>query len=165
MKAALRSYWESRRPWERLAAAAAIGLLAIVLYFWLLQSAHRSRVRLRAAVSALQAQALRLDRGADEIARLRAAQPAPQEAAPQADFRLLMQSRADSGGVARWLVRIDAVDATQVRVIFGGVPFTDWLGWVASLQAQHIRLDAARIEAQSTPGLVSVSGTFVRPPP
>ena len=33
------------------------------------------------------------------------------------------------------------------RSSFGAVPFADWLGWVAALQAQHVSLDAARVEA------------------
>ena len=63
------------------------------------------------------------------------------------------------------LVRIDAPDANQVKVDFGALPFADWLAWVASLQAQQVRLDTCRIEALSTPGLVSVTATLVRAKP
>ena len=59
-------------------------------------------------------------------------------------------------------MRIDALDANQVQVVFGAVAFADWLNWVAGLQSQHVRLNACRIEALSTPGLVSVTGTLVR---
>jgi type II secretory pathway component PulM len=48
-------------------------------------------------------------------------------------------------------------------VAFGSVPFADWLDWVVALQAQHIRLEAARAEALQTPGLVGVTATFARP--
>ena len=57
---------------------------------------------------------------------------------------------------------VDARDADQVQVVFGSVAFADWLAWVASLQSQHIRLDTGRIEALSSPGLVSVTATFTR---
>jgi type II secretory pathway component PulM len=60
------------------------------------------------------------------------------------------------------LLRLDAKDADQVQVVFGSVAFADWLAWVATLQAQRIRLDTSRIEALSTPGLVSVTATFAR---
>ena len=61
--------------------------------------------------------------------------------------------------------RIDAADANHVQVVFGSVAFADWLDSVAALQAQHIRLDTSRIEALSTPGLVSVTATFARARP
>jgi len=73
----------------------------------------------------------------------------------------LVQSQAGAG-LARALVRIDALDNDQVVVVFGAVAFADWLNWVAGLKAQHVRLAACRIEALSTPGLVSVTATLVR---
>jgi general secretion pathway protein M len=48
-------------------------------------------------------------------------------------------------------------------VVFGAVPFADWLGWVAALQAQNVSLDAARVEALAAPGMVSVTATLGRP--
>jgi hypothetical protein len=42
------------------------------------------------------------------------------------------------------------------------VSFAGWLGLVSALQAQHVRLEAGRIEALAAPGLVSVSATFAR---
>ena len=129
-----------------------------------MQSASRARAQLGRSVSQLRAAAIRLDASADEIARLRATQPTPlQPSASQPDFRAQMQAQIDSAGLARSLLRIEPVDAGQVRVLFGAVPFADWLAWVESLQAQQIRLDSARIEAMSTSGLVSVTATYVRP--
>jgi len=46
--------------------------------------------------------------------------------------------------------------------VFGAVGFADWLNWVAGLTSQQVRLDACRVEALSTPGLVSVTATLVR---
>ena len=74
-----------------------------------------------------------------------------------------MQALAGTGAMAGTLLRIDARDADQVQVVFGSVPFADWLAWIATLQAQHIRLDTSRIEALTTPGLVSVTATLARP--
>jgi len=62
-------------------------------------------------------------------------------------------------------VRIDAPDANQVQVVFGAVAFAEWLAWVASLQAERIRLDTGRIETLSTPGMVGVTATFTRAKP
>jgi general secretion pathway protein M len=60
-------------------------------------------------------------------------------------------------------VRVDAPDADQVVVVFGAVAFADWLNWIDALKAQQVRLDTCRIEALSTPGLVGITATLVRP--
>lgn len=162
MRALLRKAWESRSPRERAIVAALAVMLGAVLYVWLVQSAGRDRVQLRASVTTLRAQAARLDQQALEYGRLRAA---PAAAASTTDLRTLVQARIDAAGLAPALVRIEAPDANQVKVVFGALPFADWLAWVASLQAQQVRLDASRIEAMSTPGLVSVTATLVRAKP
>jgi general secretion pathway protein M len=160
VKAAVRKLWLSRAPRERMVIAVLAALLGIASYVLLLHSADRSRSQLRTSVSNLRTQAVLLDQQAAEHARLRAA-PAP--AASPADLRSVVQGRADAARLA--LTRIDAPDADHVRVMLGAVPFADWLGLVTALQAQHVRLEAARIEALAAPGLVSVSATFARSRP
>lgn len=162
MKARLRKLWESRSPRDRVLIAALAAIVAVVLYLSLVQSAYRARTQLGSSVSVLRAQALRLDSDANELARVRAAPAAP---AAQTDLRTQVQAQAGAAGLARALLRIDARDADQVQVVFGSVAFADWLAWVATLQTQHIRLDTGRIEALSTPGLVSVTATFTRAKP
>ena len=159
MRAQLRKLWESRSPRDRLMIAVLAAVVGIALYLWLVQSAYRTRAQLGTSVSALRAQAIRLDADATELERLRS-MPAPP--APQTDLRTQVQAQAGAAGLARTILRIDAPDANQVQVVFGSVPFSDWLAWVAAMQAQHIRLDSSRIEALSTPGLVGVTATFVR---
>ena len=162
MKARLRQLWQSRSPRDRVLIAALAAIVAVVLYLSLVQSAYRARTQLGSSVSVLRAQALRLDSDANELARVRAA-PAPPAA--QTDLRTQVQAQAGAAGLARALLRIDARDADQVQVVFGSVAFADWLAWVATLQAQQIRLDTGRVEALSTPGLVSVTATFTRAKP
>lgn len=159
MRARLRKLWESRSPRDRMMIALLAAVVGIALYLSLVQSAYRARTQLGSSVSVLRAQALRLDADANELARVRAAPAAP---VPQTDLRTQVQAQAGAAGLARALLRLDARDADQVQVVFGSVAFADWLAWVASLQAQHIRLDTSRIEALSTPGLVSVTATFAR---
>lgn len=159
MKARLRKLWESRSPRDRVIIAVLAALVGVALYLSLVQSAHRARTQLGSSVSALRAQALRLDADANELARVRAAPAAP---APQTDLRTHVQAQAGAAGLASALLRIDARDADQVQVVFGSVAFADWLAWVATLQSQRIRLDTGRIEALSTPGLVSVTATLTR---
>ena len=78
------------------------------------------------------------------------------------DFRALMQANVNSAGLSRSLLSIEPLDADQVRVTFGAVPFAAWLAWVESLRSQQIRLDTTRIEALATPGLASATATFTR---
>jgi general secretion pathway protein M len=162
MRARLRKLWESRSPRDRVVIAILAVVVGVALYLWLAQSAQRARAQLGASLSVLRAQAIRLDLDATELGRVRA-MPVPP--AGQTDLRTLVQARTEAAGLARALVRIDAPDANQVQLAFGAVAFADWLALVASLQAEHIRLDTGRIEALSTPGMVGVTATFTRAKP
>jgi len=159
MRAQLRKAWESRAPRERAIIAALAVMLGAVLYVWLVQSAGQARMQLRTGVTTLRAQAARLEQQAAELDRLRATPATP---ASQTDLRTLVQAQAGAAGLSRALVKIDASDADQVVVVFGAVAFADWLNWVASLKSQQVRLDTCRIEALSTPGMVSVTATLLR---
>jgi general secretion pathway protein M len=138
-----------------------IAALALVLgvagYLSLLHAADRGRTQLQKSVAVLRTQAVLVDQYAAEHQRLRAAVP---PAASPADLRTIVQSRADAARLP--LTRIDAPDADHVQVTLGAVAFADWLAWTAALQAQHVRVETARIEALAAPGLVSVSATFAR---
>ena len=159
MNAKLRALWQSRAPRERVVIAVLAVLAGVASYVWLVQAADRAHTRLRASVPALRAQAARLEQQAGDFERLRSAPPA---AASKTDLRTLVQAQAGAAGLSRALVRIDAPDANQVVVVFGAVAFADWLNWIAGLTAQQVRLDVCRVEALSTPGLVSVTATLVR---
>ncbi len=159
MRTRLRRLWESRAPRERAIIAALAVMLGAVLYVWLVQSAGQARMQLRTGVTTLRAQAARLEQQAAELDRLRATPATP---ASQTDLRTLVQAQAGAAGLSRALVKIDASDADQVVVVFGAVAFADWLNWVASLKSQQVRLDTCRIEALSTPGMVSVTATLLR---
>ena len=159
MNAKLRTLWQSRAPRERVVIAVLALLAGVASYVWLVQAADRAHTRLRASVPALRAQAARLEQQAGDLERLRSTPPA---AASKTDLRTLVQAQAGAAGLSRALVRIDAPDANQVVVVFGAVAFADWLNWVAGLTAQQVRLDVCRVEALSTPGLVSVTATLVR---
>ena len=162
MIAQLRRLWAERAPRERVVIVTLTTVVGVALYLWLVPSAHRAQAQLQANVTLLRAQAGRLEQNAAELEQLRAAPSVP---ASPTDLRTLVQAQANAAGLARALARIDAPDANQVQVVFGAVAFADWLTWVASLQSQQVRLDACRIEALSTPGLVSVTATFTRAKP
>ena len=158
MKAGLSKFWLARAPRERRVLIALAVVVALALYLALLQSASRARRQLGRSVTTLAEQARSLERDAAELQRLRS-RPAPPSAT---DLRTLVTAQAGAAGLSHALLRNEAAGADQVQVAFGAVAFADWLKWVAGLQALHVRLDACRIEALTTPGLVSVSATLIR---
>ena len=159
MKAALRRAWESRAPHERMVIAVAAAVLGVASYVLVVHSAERGRRQLSASVDTLRTQAAILDQQAAEHARLRAT-PAP--AVSPTDLRALVQARVDAAGLSHALTRLDAPDADHVRVTLGAVSFAHWLDWIAALQSQNVRLESARVEALSAPGMVSATATLTR---
>jgi type II secretory pathway component PulM len=159
MKAGLRDAWLSRAPRERIVIVVLAAILGAASYLWLLHSAGRGREQLRASVAVLQAQSALLERRALEHERLRA-RPAPP--ASPTDLRSLVQARADAARLSGALTKLDATDADRVQIAFGAVRFADLLAWIAALEAQHVSLEAARIEALSAPGMVSATATLAR---
>jgi len=159
MTAALRRAWASRAPLERQVIAVLAALLLVAAYPWLLHAAGRARAQLGASVAALRTQAALLEQRAAEHQRLSATR-AP--TASSTDLRTLVQARVDADRLSGALTLLEAPDADHIRVAFGAVPFADWLGWVGALQAQQVRLEAARVEALAASGQVSVTATFVR---
>jgi general secretion pathway protein M len=159
VKAALRRAWESRAPRERIVIATLVAVLGVASYVLMVTSADRGRGQLRSSVATLRTQAALLDQQAAEHRRLEAT-PAPPASAT--DLRTLVQARVDAARLSGALTRIDSPDADHVQVAFGALPFTDWLGWIAALQAQQVRLEAARIEALVAPGMVSATATLTR---
>lgn len=162
IKTRVRELWESRAPRERMIIAVSAAVLVPALYVGLVDTATRQREGLRTSVTILRSQQNLLEQQAAELERLRAA---PSISASQTDLRTLVQAQAEAAGLAQALVRIDVRDHDQVVAVFGAVRFADWLNWITALQAQQVRLDACRIEALSTAGLVSVTATLARTKP
>jgi type II secretory pathway component PulM len=137
-------------------------VIGAALYVWLVQSGSRAHRQLSASVATLRAQVALLPQQAAEIERLRATPAKATSAEAQTDLRGLVEAQAGAAGLTRALVKIDAPDANQVVVVFGAVAFADWLRWVEELKARQIRLDSCRIEALTTPGMVSATATLLR---
>lgn len=159
MRARLREAWNSRAPRERVVVVILALTLGAALYGWLVHSGGQAHRRLQASVATLRAQAAGLELQAVELERLRAAQLLP---ASPTDMRVLVEAHIEEAGLSRALTKIDAPDPSQVVVAFGPVEFATWLAWIANLEAQHVRLSSCRIEAQSAPGMVSVTATLRR---
>lgn len=153
--------WQARDPRERAVIAALLLAIACALVISVGLAVQRSRAVLRAdTVPELRERAMQLEQQAAEYERLRAA---PKVTPSQSDLRALLQAQAGAAGLTRALQSLDAVDADHAKVVFGAVAFSDWLNWVVSLEAQQVRVESCRIEALSTPGIVSVTSTLARP--
>ena len=159
MKAALRRLWASRAPRERMIIGVLAALLVAASYLLVVLSAGRARERLHTSVALLHSQAVLLEQRAAEHERLRAAPATP--AAP-GGLRALVQARVDAARLSGAVTRLDAADADHVNLVLGAVSFADWLAFAAALQAHQVRLEAARVEALASPGLVSVNASFAR---
>jgi len=136
-------------------------MAGIALYGWLVMTASQTRARLLSAVPVLQGQAAQLERHAAEYTTLRAT---PGVSLAQSDLMTVVQSHVDQAGLSSALVKIDALDRNRVQITFGSVVFADWMKWLRELQSQQTRLETCRIEALSTPGLVSITAQLVRAP-
>lgn len=146
---------------QRRVALAALVVAALALYGWLVMAASQNRARLLSAVPVLQGQAAQLERHAAEYTTLRAK---PAVSLAQSDLRTVVQSHVDQAGLSSALVRIDATDRNRVQITFGSVAFADWMKMLRELQSQQTRLETCRIEALSTPGLVSITAQLLRSP-
>lgn len=161
LPARLRSFWQACSNGERLLIASLAVLVSAGFCLWLIHAVDRSRLDLRTAtVPALRERVRLLERQAAEYERLRAAPPAT---VSPTDLRLLVQTQAGAAGLSKALLSTEAADANQVKVVFGSIAFADWLTWLGNLQAQNVQVETCRIEALTTPGLVSVTATLVRP--
>lgn len=162
MKHVLGPWWTARSAQERRLLVIAALCLGVLLYAWLLQATAQARQRLLPAVAELRVAAAQQGAQADEIVRLRATPPPPPSTM---DLRQLVQRQIDASNLGGSLVSLELVGTQQAKVVFGSVGIADWLRWADTMQAQHLRFSAARIEAQPAPGQVSVTATLDRPSP
>lgn len=159
MNTGLGRAWQSRTPRERIVVTILAVILGVGAYVGLLQSGSQARARLQANVASLRAAAAGLELRALELERLRATPVTP---ASRGDLGEQVQAQVDAAGLGHALARFEAPDADRVVVNFGAVGFADWLNWVASLNSQHVRLAACRIEALPESGMVGAGATLQR---
>ena len=153
--------WDSRTARERAGVSLVAVLVGVALYFALVYVLDRSRSEMRANLATLRGQAAVLERHAAEIERLRVVSPVVPPPPRPRELRALVDAEARAAGFTPAQLRVDVRSADEIQVVLGSAPFAAWLAWVASLQAREVRLETCRIEPLSTPGLVSVTATFV----
>ena len=159
MRKRLRNAWESRSPGERRAIAILGVVLSAALYLELVSSADRARTRLRSNLPQLRVQAEEFEQQAAGYEHIKVTPSPPPSSG---DLHALAQTQADILGLSHALNGIDARGNDQVQVTFKAVPFADWLKWTVAMQLQRVRFEKGRIEALPEPGIVTVTGTFVR---
>ena len=137
-------------------------ILSVVLYLWLVSAADRARTQLRSSLPQLRVQAEEFEQQAAGYERIKVTPSTPPSSG---DLQALAQTQADDLGLSYALNGIDALDDDQVQVTFQAVPFADWLKWTVAMQLQRVRFEKGRIEALPEPGIVTVTGTFVRAAP
>ena len=129
------------------------------LYLWLAAAADKARSRLHSSLPQLRVQAEEFEQQAAAYERIKVT---PSMSPSSGDLQGLAQAQADALGLSHALNGIDALDGDQVQVTFQAVPFADWLKWTMAMQLQRVRFEKGRIEALPEPGMVTVTGTFVR---
>jgi general secretion pathway protein M len=137
-------------------------ILSAGLCLGLVSSADRARIRLRSNLPQLRVQAEEFEQQAAEYERIKVTPSPPPSSG---DLHALAQTQADILGLSHALNGIDALGDDgddQVQVTFKAVPFADWLKWTVAMQLQRVRFEKGRIEALPEPGMVTVTGTFVR---
>jgi general secretion pathway protein M len=134
-------------------------ILSAVLYLWLVSAADKARTRLRSSLPQLRVQAEEFEQQAAAYERIKVT---PSMLPVFGDLQALAQTQADALGLSHALNGLDALDDDQVQVTFQAVPFADWLKWTVAMQLQRVRFEEGRIEALPEPGIVTVTGTFVR---
>ncbi len=159
MNARWHEFWMSRNPRDRVVAIALIAIAAVGSYAALVHAATKARSALTPAVAALREQAARFESHAAELERLRKQTP---PVPSQGSLRSLVQAQLDAAGLSRAITRLDAPDSNQVLLTLGALSFADWISVAAGLRAQHVRIEACRVEALSSRGMVSVTATLVR---
>lgn len=159
MRTRLHQTWQSRTPRERITVTILAVILGVALYVWLLQSGSQARARLQANVATLRAEAAGLELRALELERLRATPVTP---ASRGELGEQVQVQVDAAGLAHAVASFDAPDADRVVASFSAVGFAELLNWVSSLNSQHVRLAACRIDALPEPGMVAASVTMQR---
>ncbi len=157
---ALIQWWQSRTARERSILIAAAVFIAVVAYALFITSAEQARTRLRHRVAVLRVQAAQVESAASEIEALKGESA---NAAAPADLRAVVQEQASAAGIAGSLGRVEAPSEGELQVSFGAVGFAQWLGWIANLESRNVLLKSCRIEALSSPGLVSVTATLSGP--
>ncbi len=159
MKESATSWWRQLAPRERrLIAWGGAVLLAALSYAYLWLPLDTERVKLRAGLPQMRADAALMSTQADEAASLRQnARPALSGPALQA---AILQATSEAG-VDEKSVQITLLDGHRANISIQGVAFDSWANLAARLQGEkNIRLESCSIEAMPEAGMVRVQAVM-----
>ena len=152
--------WRTRALRERqLITVAAIFLLPLIFYFLLWQPAHQAVAKLKVSLPVLQAQSIKLNQNAAEIAVLR---HRPQVAALDSmALKLSVEQSAAKHQLSISISPVTSQDLAVIRITGDSISFASWLTWLRELeQEQHIRAESVSVSALPQAGLVKISATL-----
>jgi len=139
--------------------AAAVLVLAAMLYSLLWEPGQAARKSLSATLPRLRAQVEDMRRQQKEILQLRKKLGAESS---RGDLKALLQASVARTSFAKAVERSESLSGNKVLVQAGPLPFDPWLEWIEVLQRElGVRVDTCRITALDKPGLVRVEVTFV----
>ena len=161
MKDRFQQFWKQSSPRERwLIGSGFVGVLAVLMFFYVWQPLYQDRTMLRANLPQLRANAEQMHLNAAEVIQLKAH---PSEALiPIGGIREAVEQSAASYNLQDGISQISDNGGGRISIAMTAVSFDSWVRWLAHMQAQYrIRLATCQIEALSQPGMVKVQAVLV----
>lgn len=136
-------------------------LLAGLSYAFLWQPLMHDRVRLRAALPGLRAQAAQFQSAKEEAQRLKAVAVANPSA--HTGLQQVLGDSAAAAGLQKSVERIVPQSADRATLMLNNANFDKWVEWQAQLlTVHHVRLESCVIETNAQTGLVKIQAVVVR---
>lgn len=159
MTSALHDFWSTRSERERrVIFLGALAVIAVIVVLYILLPLHTQRKQLRTNLPKLRAEAVALERAAEEAKELKTATVAATSPAGRQSF----EDAASINGLAPTSYQIVSASSDRTAVRITQAPFDRLLAWIDTLQTNHrVRVEAARLQAQSAPGTVSGEIEFI----
>jgi len=152
-------FWDGLAARERnLVAAGLLVLVPLALYLYLWQPLTAERTRLAGRAAQLRGELAQLRGDSEEVKALRAQTPIRSAETLAATVRLA----ASRFGLAEKLGAMTPQGGDRLEVSMEGVSFDAWLRWVGELGVQGVSLNACKVEALPTAGLVRAKATLSR---
>ncbi len=136
-------------------------LLAGLGYAFVWQPLAHDRVRLRADLPGLRAQAAQFQSARAEAQHLKAIAVVTPSA--QTGLQQVLEESAAAAGLQKAVARIVPESADRATLTLNNANFDKWVEWQAQLQTtHHIRLESCVIETLAQTGLVKIQAVVVR---
>jgi len=136
---------------QRALSVLAVFLVPVLLYLLVWTPVESGLARSRARLSTVQGQLAQVREQAALVAGLRAQ---PRSEAP-ADAASAVQEAAAANGLREQVKRVDADNASSVRVQLEAAPFPALMSLLVELQQKGLRAESATIERNAKPGTVN----------